>query len=127
MNNTLCLSLDTNSVTFEEYSGVEDMEKLNAVNLTVESSLPYELNVSLEGEIQNADKTETLDKSILGIRANGDVDYKSFVGISTYLILVDNQEAGKVNTHGIDLKLNKNVTYKTDVYRTVIKFEVKQK
>ena len=55
------------------------MEKLNAVNLTVESSLPYELNVSLEGEIQNADKTETLDKSILGIRANGDVDYKSFV------------------------------------------------
>ena len=77
MKNTLSLSLDTNSITFENFSGVEDMEKLSAVNLTVESSLPYEVNASLETEIQNADKTEVVDKSIFGIKSNNDVNYKN--------------------------------------------------
>ena len=77
MKNTLSLSLNTNSVTFENFSGVEDMEKQNAINLTVESSLPYEVNASLETEIQNVDKTEVVDKSILGIKSNNDVNYKN--------------------------------------------------
>ena len=127
MKNTLSLSLDTNSVTFENFSGVEDMEKQNAINLTVESSLPYEVNASLETEIQNADKTEIVDKSILGIRANGSINYKTFTAINTPLNLLDNQVAGKINTHGIDLILRKDIIHKADVYKTTIKFEVNQK
>ena len=127
MKNTLSLSLDTNSITFENFSGVEDMEKLSAVNLTVESSLPYEVNASLETEIQNADKTEIVDKSILGIRANGTIDYKTFTAINTPLNLLDNQVAGKINTHGIDLILRKDIIHKADVYKTTIRFEVNQK
>ena len=127
MKNTLSLSLDTNSITFENFSGVEDMEKLSAVNLTVESSLPYEVNASLETEIQNADKTEIVDKSILGIRANGSTNYKTFTAINTPLNLLDNQVAGKINTHGIDLILRKDIIHKADVYKTTIRFEVNQK
>ena len=127
MKNSLSLSLDTNSVTFENFSGVEDMEKLSAVNLTVESSLPYEVNASLEAEIQNADKTEVVDKSILGIKSNNDVNYKTFTVINTPLNLLDNQSAGKINTHGIDLILRKDIIHKADVYKTTIKFEVNQK
>lgn len=127
MANTVSLSLDTNSVKFENFSGVEDMEKQNAINLTVESSLPYEVNASLETEIQNADKTETVDKSMLGIRANGTADYKTFTAINTPLNLLDNQVAGKINTHGIDLILRKDIIHKADVYKTTIKFEVNQK
>ena len=127
MKNTLSLSLNTNSVTFENFSGVEDMEKQNAINLTVESSLPYEVNASLETEIQNVDKTEVVDKSILGIKSNNDVNYKTFTVINTPLNLLDNQVAGKINTHGIDLILRKDIIHKADVYKTTIKFEVNQK
>lgn len=76
MANTLSLSLYTNAVIFEDFSGVEDMEKANAINLTVESSLPYEVNASLETEIQNADRTEIIDKLILNIKANTEMIIK---------------------------------------------------
>lgn len=127
MANTLSLSLDTNAVIFEDFSGVEDMEKVNAINLAVESSLPYEINASLETEIQNADGTEIIDKLILNIKANIENDYKSFTSIGAPIVLLDNQQACVINTHGIDLKLNKNIISKADVYKATIKFEAKQK
>lgn len=63
--NTLSMSLNTNNISFDEYSGVEDIEKLNAVELTVHSSLPYKVSAYLAHEIQNADKTKTMDISIM--------------------------------------------------------------
>lgn len=123
----ISLSLDTNSVTFEDFSGVEDMEKLNAVNLTVSSSLPYKINAYLATEIQNGDKSKTMDKDILNIRANGEASYNTFTDTTTPMILLDNQPNGNDMTHGVDLMLKGNLAHEKDVYKTTIKFEAEQK
>lgn len=81
----------------------------------------------MESEIENADKTSVMDKSILGIKANVSADYQTFTAINTALKLLDSQEAGKVNVHGIDLILRKDIIHKADVYKATIKFEVNQK
>ena len=125
--NMLSLSLDTNSVTFEDFSGVEDLEKQNAVTLTVNSSLPYEINSYLVSEMKNANNSETMDKSILNIKANSGSEYGSFTDLVTPIKLFDNQVAGNNKVHGIDLKLKGNIAHKADVYKTTIKFEVNQK
>lgn len=126
MKNTLSLSLDTNSIIFDEVDTTEDTEMQKAVNLTVSSSLPYKVNAYLEDELYN-NKTETLDKSILNIRANGKSAYQAFTDLSTPITLLDDQEAGVDTIHGIDLRLASNDSHKADVYKTSIKFEVIQK
>ena len=125
--NMLSLSLDTNSVTFEDFSGVDDMEKLNTVNLTINSSLPYQVNAYLVNEIQNADKSKTMDKSILNIKANSESTYKEFADIVNPILLLDNQPKGNDVSHGVDIKLKGNIAHKKDAYKTTIKFEVNQK
>ena len=125
--NALSISLNTNSVTFKKFSGLEDVEKTNAIILTVESSLPYDVSVSLESEIQNTDGPEIIDKSALKIKANVKNDYNTFTSIGTPVLLLETQNAGKVNTHGIDLKLSKTTIPKTGVYKTILKFEAIQK
>lgn len=128
--NMLKLSLDTNSVTFEDFSGVVDMEKPNAVNLTVSSSLPYKVDAYLATDIQNATKDKTMDKEILKIKANKSLEseYKSFTDVNiTPITLLDDQISGNDVVHGIDLKLVGGEAFKKDVYKTTIKFEVGQK
>ena len=125
--NILIMTLDTNSVTFEDFSGVEDMEKTNAVNITINSSLPYEINAYLPTEIQNSDKSRTMDKRILSIKANSETQYNEFTAINTKLTLLDNQPAGNDIVHPIDLRLNGSIAHEKDVYKTTIKFEAQQK
>lgn len=125
--NMLSLSLDTNSVTFEDFSGVEDMEKLNAISLTINSSLPYRINAYLATEIQNGDKSKIMDKEILNIRANGNTDYNTFVDTTTPVVLLDDHQSGNNINHDIDLMLKGNLSHEKDVYKTTIKFEVVQK
>lgn len=125
--NILQMSLDTNSITFEDFSGVEDTLLSNAINVSVNSSLPYSLNAYLPTEIQNNDKTNTMDKSILNIKENTEGTYKSFNNINEKVVLKDNNPAGNDLSHGIDFKLNGNIAHKKDVYKTTIKFEVEQK
>ena len=125
--NTLSMSLNTNSVIFENYSGVEDMEMFNAVELTINSSLPYKINAYLTSEIQNADKSNVIDKSILNIKASSDTNYKAFTDTITPIILLDDQSSGNGILHSVDLKLASNQAHKADVYKTVIKFEAEQK
>ena len=123
----LSLTLDTNSITFDDFSGVEDMEKLGAVNITINSSLPYELNAYLPSEIQNGDKSQTMDKQILNIKEGTEPDYKTFLGINQKLTLKDNNVAGNDLTHSIDLKLKGGIAHEKDVYKATIKFEAQQK
>ena len=49
--NMLKLSLNTNSITFEDFSRVEDVERLNAIKLSINSSLSYDINTYLPTEI----------------------------------------------------------------------------
>lgn len=125
--NVLSLSLDTNSITFENFSGIEDLEKTNAVNLIISSSLPYMVNAYLENEIQNSDKSKTMNKEILNIRADGESNYSAFVDTVTPIVLFDNQIESSNTVHGVDIKLEGGISHDKDVYKTTIKFEVNQK
>ena len=127
MKNSLSLSLDTNSITFENFNASEDLEMRNAVNLTVSSSLPYKVNAYLEDELYNSDKSAIIDKSVLNIKNSSDNEYKAFNSVSTPLLLLDNQIEGDNISHSLDLILRGGSTHKADVYKTVIKFEVEQK
>ncbi|MBQ8997133.1 MAG: leucine-rich repeat protein [Clostridium sp.] len=128
LENMLSLSLDTNSVTFDNFNGTEDLIKENAVNLTINSSLPYKVDAYLASEIQNANKDKTMDKEILNIKANSLDDYKTFTDVAiTPITLLDDQEAGKDKSHGIDIKLKGGLSYERDTYKTTIKFVATQK
>ena len=125
--NVLMMSLDTNSVTFDDFSGVEDMEKTNAVNISINSSLPYQLNAYLPTEIQNSDKSNTMDKRILNIKENSESTYQTFANTTDKLVLKDNCPAGNDLVHGVDIKLKGGIAHEKDVYKTTIKFEAEQK
>lgn len=125
--NILSMSLSTNNISFEDFDNTEDLEYLNAVEVTVNSSLPYQLNAYLESEIQNADKTKYINKSILNIKSSSKNEYRSFVDLVTPIVIEDDQEAGENNIHSIDIKLSGSSSYEVDVYKTTIKFEAKQK
>ena len=125
--NSLALTLDTNSIIFEEVTTVADIEKENAVTLSIKSSLPYEVNSYLVNEIQNPAGSVTVDKSILNIKANKENDYKAFNGLNSKLNLLDNQPAGNNIYTGIDMRVKGDLAFEADVYKTTVKFEVAQK
>ena len=125
--NILMMSLSTNSITFEDFSGIEDMEKANAVNITINSSLPYQLNAYLPTEIQNSDKSATMNKDILNIKENSESVYQTFANTADKIILKDNCSAGNNLVHGVDIKLKGGIAHQKDVYKTTIKFEAEQK
>ena len=125
--NMLSMSLDTNSVTFDGYSGTEDMEKLGAVNISINSSLPYQLNAYMPSEISNSDKSETMDMDILKIKESNESIYQRFANTTDKIVLKDSCNAGNNSIHNIDLKLSSNLAHKADVYKAVIKFEAEQK
>ena len=125
--NILQMSLDTNQISFDDFSGIEDMEKLNAVNITINSSLPYQINAYLPAEIQNSDKSVTMDKSILNIKESSETAYQTFINTTDKIVLKDNCSAGNQLTHGVDLKLAGGIAHEKDVYKAIIKLEVEQK
>lgn len=129
--NMLSLSLNTNSVTFEDFGGTEDLEKKNAVTLSINSSLPYDVNAYLPTAIQGS-RGGVMKPDTLRIKANSDSGaYKKFPGIGTgtseKLVLLADESAGNGKTHGIDLKLQGGMANDADVYKATIKFEVFQK
>ena len=124
--NMLSMNLSTNSITFEDFSGVEDMIKENAVNISINSSLPYNLNAYLATEIQNSDKSTTINKDILSIKDNSELDYQTFSSINNKIILKENCVSGNDKQHDINLKLNGGIAHEKDVYKATIKFEAQQ-
>lgn len=124
--NALSMSLSTNNVIFDNYSSVSDLEKLNAVEITINSSLPYTLNASLESNIESLNGGSSLNPNVLNIRENSKT-YQVFANTADKLILSDNIDGGNNNLHNIDLKLSKNTADKADVYKTTIRFEAIQK
>lgn len=128
--NLLSLSLNTNSVTFENFGGTEDLEKANAVTLTINSSLPYDVNAYLPTAIQGS-RGGTMTLDTLEIKANKESTYQIFSGVGTTddkkLVLLTNQTEGNDKTHGIDLRLKGGKANNADVYKTTVKFEVVQK
>ncbi|WP_195251372.1 hypothetical protein [Romboutsia sp. 1001713B170207_170306_H8] len=125
--NMLSLSLNTNSISFDDFNVVDDFEKTNAVELTVSSSLPYEVNAYLPHEIQNSDKSAILDKNIFKIKASSEPTYNVFDSINSKLQLLDALPAGNDISHTIYMMLKGGLAHKKDVYKATIKFEINQK
>ena len=125
--NILMMSLNTNSITFEDFSGVEDRIKENAVQISINSSLPYSLNAYLPTEIQNSDKSVAMNKDILNIKENSETTYQTFLNTTDKIVLKDNNQAGNDLIHNIDIKLKGGIAHQKDVYKTTIKFEAEQK
>ena len=123
----LSVSLNTNSVTFNEFDGINDVELPGSLELTVDSNLSYNINAILESEIRNSDGTKIMDKSILGIKANTDSAYSFFSSVGDKIILFENMNAVGAQNHLIDLCLKGGIPYEEDNYKTTIKIEVLQK
>lgn len=125
-NNELTLSLDTNTITFDDFDGLRDIVNDNAITLTINSILPYEVNAYLESEIANKDKTKTMDKNILKIKSS-QTQYQSFLSVNDKIKLLDVQNPSITDVWKIGIMLKSGIPYKTDTYKAVIRFEVLQK
>ena len=125
--NSLTISLDTNNILFDGYNGVDSMEKQKALNITINSSLPYDLNAYLPEGIVNKDNSNSIPVNSLSLKDSTDINYQPFVNTSDKIVLKSNCEAGESNIHSIDFKLASSQTHKADVYKTTIKFEVEQR
>ena len=125
--NTLSLSLNTNSIIFDDIDSTQDTELKSAVNLTVNSSLPYTVSASLESEMYNKDKSDSLDKSLLNIKSSDNSTYLGFTDIKVPVTLIEEQQFIKNKVHSIDLLLTGDIFKKADVYKSTLKFEVEQK
>lgn len=125
--NVLTMSLDTNYILFDNFDGINDMEKSRAINITVNSTLPYEVSATLVTEITGSNPQNIMDKEILNIKESTSDEYKSFSTVGDKIILSDvNPPATDVN-HYIDFKLKGRIPYTIDVYKAVVQFEVQQK
>ena len=126
-DNILAMSLDTNSVSFDNYSGIADVEIKDALTITVDSSLPYNMNVSMPAEISNADGSLKIDFGLFNIKESNEANYQYFRNVTDKLVLKSNCEKGEGKVHKIDLKLTSNQAHKADIYKTVLKFEIEQR
>lgn len=124
--NVLSLSLDTNIVSFEDFDTIEDVELLNAIELNIESSLPYKVEVSLASEIKNGDGSKVINPNILSIKASNDNQYNRFESVGKPILIYTNQNAGEIDKVSIDIKVNSDVKYSIDAYKTSMKIEVNQ-
>ena len=125
--NMLSMSLNTNSITFDNYSGVEDIEKANAIEISINSSLPYDLNAYLQTEIKGSENSNIMDMDILKIKDSSKDSYQSFSNTTDKVTLNEDCSSGNYISHNIDLKLESSNAYSVDVYKTTIKFEAVQK
>ncbi|MBQ8997187.1 MAG: hypothetical protein IJ086_00675 [Clostridium sp.] len=123
--NVLSMSLSTNSVIFDDYSGVDDNEKLNAVDVIVSSSLPYALNTYLETPIES-NSGNVISNTVLSIRESGGT-YQSFSNTDNKIVLNSDCESTELKSHSIDLKVSSDKAINADVYKTTVKFEAVQK
>jgi hypothetical protein len=124
--NTLELSLDTNQIVFENFSYIEDTERLNAIMLTVSSTLPYNIKAYLENDIIGANYGEKIDNSLINLKANISSEYKSFSDTVTSFNLLENQSPGNKIAYGIDMKLKGSNINRFDIYKAVIKLQIEQ-
>ena len=122
----LGLSLSTNQIKFENFTGIEDMEKLSAIEMNIDSNKAYDIYALIPNEIKNPGGDKVLSARALSVRESTSPDYTRFENINQRVLLMENVASG-VNTHKFDFKLNKDSFSEKDSYRAVIRFEINQK
>lgn len=116
------LSVDTNSITFDYLNVSEDTTLYRAIALEVSSSLPYDINVILEGDIVSNTNNSILNNNVFSVKESSSDDFLTFddTGIVTIL---ENQTQGDFISHYIDVRLNTSTNIINDVYKAVFKIE----
>lgn len=122
----LGLSLSTNQIKFENFTGIQDMEKLSAIEMNIDSNKAYDIYALIPSEIKNPNGDKVLSARALSVRESTSPDYTRFENINQKVLLMENVASG-VNTHKFDFKLNKDSFSDKDSYRAVIRFEINQK
>ena len=122
----LNLSLSTNQIKFEDFTGLQDVEIIKAIEMNIDSDKAYDISASIPTMIRNVDGNKELDATVLSIRESNSPDYISFPSLNQSVLLVEDVASG-VNTHTFDFKLNKDKFLEKDSYRAVVKFEINQK
>lgn len=122
----LNISLSTNQIKFENFTGLEDVEIIKAIEMNVDSDKAYNISASIPNMIRNVDGDKELNPEVLSIKESNAPDYISFTNLNDSVLLMENVASG-VNTHTFDFKLNKDKFLEKDSYRAVIKFEINQK
>lgn len=125
-DNAISLSINTNRISFNGVTGIEDIVKNNAVQLTVSSSLPYDVNITLEDDIQNASGSNTIDNSILSVKSSTSSTYKTFGNSGQKVNILTGQSAGNNKTHNLDFKINGGTLAVSDDYYVNMKIEISQ-
>lgn len=122
----LNLSLSTNQIKFEDFTGLQDVEIIGAIEMNIDSDKAYDISASIPTIIRNVDGNKELDATVLSIKESNSPDYISFPSLNQSVLLVEDIASG-VNTHTFDFKLNKDKFLEKDSYRAVVKFEINQK
>lgn len=119
------LSLSTNQIKFEDFDGFNDVEKVRAIDMNIESNKAYNVYISIPHEIVNSDGTETLSVEALSVKDSQSTQYLNFKEVGGKILLLENMTAGN-NTHSFDFRLNSEIYAKKESYRAVVKFEINQ-
>lgn len=122
--NSLEMSLSTNQISFENYSGVEDFE--DNLTVTVSSGLNYDLSVTAVEELAGTNNSSNhIDLSLLSIGENGR-DSVEFEEVNRPVLVSENAPNG-TNEHDVVLRIKGDSSVKADTYTTTLQFEAQQK
>ena len=118
----ITLSVDTNSITFDYLNVSQDTTIHKAITLNITSTLAYDVNMRLEGDIVSNTNIRNLDNSVFSVKESSSSNFLTF-GDSGVVTVISNSPAGVAKSHGIDIRLNTSTNIIRDVYKAVFKIE----
>lgn len=124
-NNTIELSMSTNTISFDSYNGTKNFEN-DDLSVSITSGLNYDLSASMTNELSSSEGYN-INSNLLGVKEGSMNEFNTFETIGQKVFLVTNASAGRDNIHNITFKLLGDSSVKAGNYSTTIKFEVEQK
>lgn len=118
----IILSVATNNIIFDYLNVSEDTVLYRAIDLDVTSTLPYDINMYIEGDIVSNTNPKNLNNNVFSVKESSSTDFLTFDETGAISVL-SNIPAGVANSYGIDIRLNTSTNIIRDVYRAVFKIE----
>ena len=118
----ITLSVDTNNITFDYLNISDDTTIHKAITLDVTSSLPYDINMYIEGGITSNTNVTNLNNNVFSVKESSSSNFLTFDDSGVVTVL-SNSPAGAAISHSIDVRLNTSKNIIRDVYKTVFKIE----
>lgn len=120
---TLSVTLSTDTVNFGLVSGVDETERLNDVNVTVSSSLPYNIDIKASKDIVGSNPSNIIDVSKISVKADSGGYVSMNKGFSN---LVNNSPQTVSRIHNLSFKLGSTIGAKSDSYSVPLVLRVNQ-